>query len=448
MKTHKSKATFILDRPNNPTETYILLSFVCKDKKLKYSTGLKVLPSAWDKSGGKKFHWVKRNQKFNLQLKSLYDLVEGYFKPLDDRKTVLSSDLKQYLDSATKEPQATLEQGHTINRNFFEILKGLIDRADPDLNQYIPIEKKILCKKNEWDIGKEYSTGTVKSWRSTRNVLFNFQPEMTFENITMQTYYDFIEWCKVQKNNKGEYFTHNYIGALIKEWKTLLRISNEDGQHSNLIFHAFKKIVTEDRFTKQHKKYLNNNDIIKLLDIKLEGIEEEIRDRYIINLFTGMRISDMKTLTIDQFDFEGETIDHYASKNGKSISVQIHDEIKTIVEKYNGDLPKQHHETIVNRYIKLIAKKAKINEKVTVEEMRGGKHVKTEVPKWKLITNHTARRSMVTNSLLNNVNPMDLESMVGMTTKTMENYNEATAKEKAKKYKDHPNFKSLRLQIA
>ena len=55
------------------------------------------------------------------------------------------------------------------------------------------------------------------------------------------------------------------------------------------------------------------------------------------------------------------------------------------------------HQNIINKLIKSIARKAKINKDFVIEKTISGKKVKQTKPKFKFISSHTARRSFCTN---------------------------------------------------
>ncbi len=79
--------------------------------------------------------------------------------------------------------------------------------------------------------------------------------------------------------------------------------------------------------------------------------------------------------------------------------IPLRSEPLEIIEKYNYKLPTQNPQDI-NDYIKDIGELAGINENVEIKITRGGEVIKKIFPKYELIKTHTARRSMITNMVI------------------------------------------------
>jgi hypothetical protein len=83
---------------------------------------------------------------------------------------------------------------------------------------------------------------------------------------------------------------------------------------------------------------------------------------------------------------------------------------------------------------------AGLKQLVRYSKTIGGVTKEFAVPKYKLITNHTARRSMVTN-LLKEADAFDVMPIMGMSLRTIETYNKRTAEENARIMKNNSFFK-------
>jgi site-specific recombinase XerD len=202
------------------------------------------------------------------------------------------------------------------------------------------------------------------------------------------------------------------------------------------------------------KPYLNAKEIKMLEELELTGTDEEIRDRYIVNLFTGLRISDMKNLVIDKVDHN--IINFKATqKTGAPVSIPIATPVRKMLNKYNGQFPPQHNEVYVNRRIKVICKKAgiikpielKVSEmsiqlktRLIKEGFMNGNEATVKIPKNELITNHTARRSMTTNMLRSGIPINKARKITGMSIKTLERYDKVTPEENAQDLQSHAFF--------
>ena len=91
-----------------------------------------------------------------------------------------------------------------------------------------------------------------------------------------------------------------------------------------------------------------------------------------------------------------------SKKTDTRIIIPIHPVVRKILKKYNGVLPTAPSNQKTNDGIKFICDYAGICDPIIRTEYKGGRSKRTdiEVPKWKLISSHTARRSFATNMYL------------------------------------------------
>jgi integrase len=403
------EAKFFLDKPKSESLTHIFLLFTCNDKLLKFSTQEKIKPLDWDFENQRAF----ANKKVNTELNRLYSICEQYqescrklFKP------ILKEELKSELSQKTHREEKTKEilLSEAINTLISEAKSG-----------------KLLTKK-----GKKYVLESLRSWGSTQKQLQEFNSDLTFNNITLETYFDFIDFC----NKKN--FSLNYTGKLIKDWKTFMEHALIKKWHKNTIYKhpQFKKLQEEVGHI-----YLTEKEIEKIKNVDLSEygkIFQIIRDRFVINLYTGLRISDMKTFT--EKNIQNDNIIHINKKTGKKVVIPLHPIVKGIMFKYKNKLPYQYNDIMVNDYIKKIAKKAGLIDTVRYNKTIGGITKEFIAKKWQLITTHTCRRSFTTN-LLKYADAIDVMPVTGMSLKTLQLYNKRTAEENAEMLKENEFFK-------
>lgn len=144
--------------------------------------------------------------------------------------------------------------------------------------------------------------------------------------------------------------------------------------------------------------YLNQDEVNLICDLKIQGDLELIRDNFVIALYTGLRISDLNLLKID--DINGDYITIIQKKTNNETVIPLHDRLKSVIKKYMGFLPEKVDSVTFNKGIKEVCRIAGIDNIVF------GKIYKSETkrkefgyyPKYKLITSHSARRSFTTNN--------------------------------------------------
>lgn len=133
---------------------------------------------------------------------------------------------------------------------------------------------------------------------------------------------------------------------------------------------------------------------------------DNARDWLIISCFTGQRISDFMRFTKDMIRTEnnGMFLEFTQIKTKKAMTVPIHPKVIEILEKRNGDFPRQISDVNYNVYIKEVCERAELTQKVngskkveTAPNSKEYRKVSGEFPKHELVTSHIGRRSFATN---------------------------------------------------
>jgi integrase len=189
----------------------------------------------------------------------------------------------------------------------------------------------------------------------------------------------------------------NTIGRDIKRIKTIILDAESKGlkiSHKVKQIRGFedKKIVVSLSFA----------EIDKIIDLKFnEDKLSRARDWLIIACYTGQRISDLwrmrKNMIIREGKYRYILLNQY--KTNKRVKVPIHYHVEDVLAKYSDDFPAMYslneksNRSILSELMKTVCRRAGINE--IVEGRLNGKLGRFE--KWKLISNHSCRRSFATN---------------------------------------------------
>ena len=95
----------------------------------------------------------------------------------------------------------------------------------------------------------------------------------------------------------------------------------------------------------------------------------------------------------------------------------------------------------MNGYLKEVISLAGIKELIETSITKGGKIERTVLPKYKLISTHTARRSFATNLYLAEIPTISIMKITGhQTEQSFLKYIRVTQKENADKLLTHPFF--------
>lgn len=156
---------------------------------------------------------------------------------------------------------------------------------------------------------------------------------------------------------------------------------------------------------------LTEDELTALQNFSLTGRKAEIRDLFVLQCNTGLRISDLKR--VDK-NISGNKIKLKSQKSDKDIEIPISPTIREILERYNYALPRVPDQKI-NEGIKLIFQDA------CPESIHQIKDRKTNTfqtfPKWEIISSHDAIRTFIT---LSANRGMSVHSIAQITGKTVE----------------------------
>jgi len=259
------------------------------------------------------------------------------------------------------------------------------------------MEKGTLLTKK----GTRYAKGTIAGYRQLQTKLNEFTENKTlyFKRINKQFGQTFI------KHLIDHDYTVNYIGKVISRLKSIMNMARKEGFVTNveyMDFPVYKEGVTNI--------YLSLDELKQMRDADLKGNKnlELARDIFLFGCYIGQRVSDYNTgkrfnITYKKTNDGGQIslVNIIQQKGSVSVAIPLRSEPLEILKKYNYQIPYMQPQKI-NLYIKEVGRIAKIDDEIEVKYTRGGE-VKVETfYKYQLIKTHTARRSMITNMVIEN----------------------------------------------
>lgn len=399
---------FILDRPSSDKPTFIFWLRSFPDGRLKYPVKEKVHPDNWDidsrrvKNGSAKINSTLNRLDLVWQDVELHGKLQG--KPVT--KVIVEAAFNKAL-------------GRNIaGGKFYEVIDTIIDERESG---------KELTKD-----GKRFSAHTIKGYRHTRDNLYRFDPAMRFEAITLDTYKDLIAFFNTSHDH-----AINSIGKTVKNWKVFLRAAKKRGAHENLIYldedFRVPDEETDDVYlTEQELKVIyEKHYVTDTLDL--------VRDWFIIDCFTGLRISDIQLL--DNQHILKDCIRLVNEKTDTKVVIPIHPYVKAILKKHNG-LPRKITDQKMNENIKKVCEIAGIKEPVLYSVTKGGIRKDYHLKKYEMVSNHTARRCFITNLLNAGIPDNQVMQLAGIKKHaTLLRYKKTKPEETADIVKGHRFFK-------
>lgn len=242
--------------------------------------------------------------------------------------------------------------------------------------------------------GKIISESTLKTYRTTVARISKLEDSLDFKfkikNIGLDFHSKYTSYAKEQKyGNTVIEKDISIISAFIKAAKIKGLETNVEVESNQF---SFVRDETIDTFLDK-----NEIDLVYNLDLSDNAELDNVRDLFIVGLWTGLRISDLKR--INTFDFTSGNIRILETdKTNVYVEIPIHAHLKSILIKRNGQLPEMSN-PYFNKKVKDVCEKAGITKIIlgSVKDATINRKVKDFYPKHKLISSHTCRRSFISN---------------------------------------------------
>ncbi len=254
----------------------------------------------------------------------------------------------------------------------------------------------------------EYTECTIRKLKNLQERFNQYEKKKkkTFLiiNIDKKTLIDFRNFLIVDCNMMETTATR-----FIKNLKTVIFDAENNGKQINHQVRRFSAGTTNT----EYKVFLSFEELEKIKEVQTINKElETAKDWLIMGCYLGQRASDLlrmnKKMIYTKTDAEGNSyrfIEITQQKTGNEVVIPLHDEVETILKKYDGDFPprfantQDSNTTLFNKHLKKVCEIAGIHEivKGKVYNEHKKKNEIVEIEKCYLVSSHVCRRSFATN---------------------------------------------------
>jgi hypothetical protein len=372
--------------------------------------------------------WDRNNQAIINDKKKISELRK-FFPKVDIEILALKAELEQSSKILTKAYEDIVQKKLLINNE--SLKKRVAELTHPSKlenysNVYIleyikDFVERASEKKIQNSHGRLYEKNSIKSlvtFLGRMNDFFEYtkKDDILIKDIDMLFYDELVNYLFNVK-----LYEINTVGAVIKFLKLILRKSHEEKLHNNEIYKisAFKKPT--------NSKTIN-------ISLRLEEIEQinnfvlpkELahmqltKDFFVVNCFLGLRISDLKRINKNCFEFSVEANKWFfmgvTIKPKQMVKIPLKPMVYDILEKYHftGD---KIIEQKFNEYIKKIGKLCNLSRYVDVVSAKGGRLTTKKEEIYNLLTSSVCRRTLATNLLKEGLMEEEVMKISGHTSK-------------------------------
>ena len=271
--------------------------------------------------------------------------------------------------------------------------------------------------------GEKYTPNSIKNWNQFKRVFLAFYDRMPFEwedinQVITDSFINYLEdECGYMKATNERY---------ISLFRTIVRVAENKGIHTNYAAKSSFHIPPVREQDKAKEIYLTKEELLALYDMSLDGLEEKVRDVFLIGCYTAQRFSDYSRIDescIGTTPKGTRVIKLEQVKTKTKVVIPILDNnLEALLKKYDYNVPSLN-DVVFNRYIKeichrlsetmpslAIKQRTILNKKELIRQQEARKEGKELFeyddqgfpvkPKWELVSSHTARRTAVTNMFL------------------------------------------------
>lgn len=306
----------------------------------------------------------------------------------DINSSVLNLDLKLKKDDIVKSCETIFSKGLEFNKDnilrFTEIVGNSINESEftKCFNLFLEERKG------------ELAPSTYEKYEYLKIVLEEFENnynyKLSFSSINDKFYRKFQDYFFKERN-----VYNNGFGGYIKNLKSFLNWSTKKGYNNNLAYKDFKVLKEEkDIFP------LSEKEIEVFEKAKLSGRFDEIRDIFLFQVYTGLRISDTQRLRPQHINGHS-IINFHDLKTKNKLIIPLIPKANKILKKYNRlhddgfVLPKTSTQD-ANRILKDIAIYLKLFNEVIYYRTKGVEIEEFKSRRCDIITTHDARRTFIT----------------------------------------------------
>ncbi|TAL68569.1 MAG: site-specific integrase [Bacteroidetes bacterium] len=376
--------------------TFILISILWNKQRIRTTIKIQTEEKFWDYKKQRFKPSYRYALEYNSKLEKTKRFLDDYYVANTvNNKSIDKEKLKEALQSFL-EGKSNLKK--VANKTFLEHFKDYINDSKSG--------KRLTIT------GKPVTASTLKSYNVTYNHLNNFvsskKYDLSFDNINEEFYTGFVKYL----SKKG--LTNNGQSYIIKVIKSFMHSTLDKELHHNT------------KFIKILRKNIDETTLIALSADELTKIEkldnlsnsyDKIRDCFLVQVYTGLRYSDLTNLKPENINLKEKIITLYTIKTQDPLIIPISNRLEQILIRYDKKLLLCSNQKY-NKFIKEICRIAEIDTPIQITKYIGKVRIDETKPKYELISSHTGRRTFITLTLKKGILPEMVMKVSGHKTRS------------------------------
>jgi integrase len=376
------KCSFVLRKPNSDKPTQIYLYARVNKRQCKLSTGVKVYPA----------HWSPFSQEAKMG-RTLSELENHNNQIVNERIHQLRQVFVEFKRYLCENPML-IGQAEDILKSF--VYHGNVSTVNKK-HTAVYIFSRLIHDSRKSNSSKDVYYFRLRVFEGFLKQIG--KPNLSIHDVNKQLIRQFGQYLFDERelctNSHNQYI--KFVFARLNEAEEAEYISREE-RFRNGTDKIYRLPKVEDN--SWNRPALTEAQVELLYQCKgLKPKEEEVRDLFVLNCNLGQRFSDFiskvnrNTIYVNERGIE--MVELIQDKRNHRVIVPITRQAKEILEKYHYQLPK-YTSTQANYYLVKIALKAGLTNMVQILSEEHSDYKSVQVPLYKLISTHTARRTFAT----------------------------------------------------
>ena len=393
---------FVLHRRTDTPRQYLQMRVTPRGgKPVSFATGKALTAAEWDANIGMAKGRTPEAAEANTLINKWSRVVEDLFSHYDSLQIVPTAEqLRKDFARATNE--------------------------DVHVDTYTPqptTQMSILASFTQFVIDKqgEWSAGTVSAFQSFRHLLAGFKPDMALEKVDEAFVEAFHRWLVDDRRQQGVTVHSN-----LTRFKGFLKWARKKKLYSGTADSDYcPKVKGAGEMTRQIV-YLTRDELRRLEEYEFKEKQyQTAKDVFLFCCYTGLRTSDV--LRLRRADCFDDHIVVTTQKTNHTLTIPLNDKARALLDKYAGCHANRRQKTLgilspalpatdrkaMNRSIHTMMQMVGIDEPLRHTYYIGSVRHDEVVPKYELITTHTARHTFIVTAISLGISPVVIMQWTG-----------------------------------
>lgn len=387
---------FVLHRRSDTPRQHLQMRVTPRGAKpVSFATGISLTPAEWDATIGRARGRTAEAAEANSLIARWSQVVANIFSHYGSLNITPTPDqLRQAFARATS--------------------------ADDFTPDYSPLPKASLSLVAAYtqfltdnSSNKAWSQGTVGALMSFRNLLTDFGQDTPLSMVDGDFLARFHRWLVDNRNQQGV-TVHNNLTRL----KWFLKWAKRKGLYNGNADMEYSPKIKGAKERNRAIIYLTKEELLKVEQYTFKQRCKNIsKDVFLFCCYTGLRCSDI--LRLSQADIHGDHITFTTQKTNDTLTVPLNNKAKAILDRYQNCQPNRRQRALgilhpaipspdrkaQNRSLHEIMKEIGIDAPTHHTYYIGSVRHDDIVPKYELISTHTARHTFVVTAISLGISP-------------------------------------------